>query len=86
MISKTDKMIAEKDGPIGWITFNNPARRNAVSMEMWEALSDIVRDYANDVAIRVSTAQVSHASGRTVRNMPSPAASTKSASAAAISR
>ena len=52
-ISKTGKMIAEKDGPIGWITFNNPARRNAVSMAMWEALSDIVRDYANDNAIRV---------------------------------
>jgi len=35
LISKTDKMIAEKDGPIGWITFNNPERRNAVSMAMW---------------------------------------------------
>lgn len=52
-ISKTDKMIAEKDGPIGWITFNNPERRNAVSMAMWEALTDIVRDYENDKAIRV---------------------------------
>lgn len=52
-ISKTDRMIAEKDGAIGWITFNNPARRNAVSMDMWEALSDIVRDYAADTAIRV---------------------------------
>src|ERR1039457_586163 len=52
-ISKTDKMIAEKDGPIGCITFNNPERRNAVSMAMWEALADIVRDYANDNAIRV---------------------------------
>ena len=53
LISKTDKMIAEKDGPIGWITFNNPERRNAVSMAMWEALADIVRDYENDKAIRV---------------------------------
>ena len=52
-ISKTDKMIAEKEGSIGWITFNNPARRNAVSMAMWEALSDIVHDYARDSAIRV---------------------------------
>lgn len=52
-ISKTDKMIAEKDGPIGWITFNNPERRNAVSMAMWEALGDIVRDYEHDNAIRV---------------------------------
>lgn len=52
-ISKTDKMIAEKDGAIGWITFNNPARRNAVSMAMWEALGDIVADYAADDSIRV---------------------------------
>lgn len=52
-ISKTDKMIAEKDGAIGWITFNNPERRNAVSMAMWEALGDIVGDYAADDAIRV---------------------------------
>lgn len=52
-ISKTDKMIAEKDGAIGWITFNNPARRNAVSLVMWEALYDIVTDYAADDAIRV---------------------------------
>jgi enoyl-CoA hydratase len=49
----TDKMIGEKDGPIGWITFNNPARHNAVSMSMWQALHDIVTDYAADDAIRV---------------------------------
>ena len=52
-LSKTEKMIALKDGAIGWITFNNPARHNAVSMVMWEALLDIVNDYARDDAIRV---------------------------------
>jgi len=52
-ISRTEKMIATKEGSIGWIVFNNPARRNAVSVEMWEALSEIVRDYASDPAIRV---------------------------------
>lgn len=52
-ISTTDKMIAEKDGAIGWITFNNPERRNAVSMAMWEGLHAIVSDYASDDAIRV---------------------------------
>jgi enoyl-CoA hydratase/carnithine racemase len=46
-------MIDEKDGAIGWITFNNPARHNAVSMAMWEALFDIVSDYEKDDAIRV---------------------------------
>ncbi len=52
-ISKTERMIAEKEGAIGWITFNNPARHNAVSMDMWEALFDIVSDYGADEAIRV---------------------------------
>lgn len=52
-LSKTEKMIAQTDGAIGWITFNNPARHNAVSMVMWEALYDIVAGYAADDAIRV---------------------------------
>jgi enoyl-CoA hydratase len=48
-----DKLIGEKDGAIGWITFNNPARHNAVSMSMWQALFDVVSDFAADDAIRV---------------------------------
>jgi len=56
-LSRTEKMIARKDGPIGWIVFNNPARRNAVSVEMWEALAEIVDDYARDPAIRVIVAR-----------------------------
>ncbi len=51
--SKTERMIAEKEGAIGWITFNNPARHNAVSMVMWEALLDIATDFGSDPAIRV---------------------------------
>ena len=46
-------MIAEKEGHIGWITFNNPERRNAVSLEMWEALGVIVSDFQQDDNIRV---------------------------------
>ena len=30
----TDKMVAHKDGAIGWMTFNNPERRNAITYEM----------------------------------------------------
>ena len=33
----TSKMLMEKDGPVGRIIFNNPARHNAVSLEMWQA-------------------------------------------------
>lgn len=50
---KTDRMLARKEGAVGWITFNNPARHNAVSMAMWEALGEIVTDYATDPDIRV---------------------------------
>ncbi|NQU72001.1 MAG: enoyl-CoA hydratase/isomerase family protein [Rhodospirillales bacterium] len=49
----TDKMIARKDGAIGRIIFNNPERRNAVSLEMWEALGEITTDYVADDAVRV---------------------------------
>lgn len=49
----TDKMIAEKDGAIGWMVFNNPERRNAMSLEMWEAVAAILTDFAADPAIRV---------------------------------
>jgi enoyl-CoA hydratase/carnithine racemase len=49
----TDKMLAEKEGGIGWMTFNNPARRNATSLEMWEAAATIMEDFAADDSVRV---------------------------------
>jgi enoyl-CoA hydratase/carnithine racemase len=49
----TSKMIAEKDGAIGRLVFNNPARHNAVSLEMWEAVAQIVDAFERDPAIRV---------------------------------
>jgi enoyl-CoA hydratase/carnithine racemase len=49
----TTKMIAEKDGAIGRLVFNNPARHNAVSLEMWEAVAQIVEDFERDPQIRV---------------------------------
>jgi len=49
----TDKLVAQKDGHIGWIVFNNPARHNAVSYEMWQALPIALDAYANDADVRV---------------------------------
>lgn len=49
----TTRMIAEREGPIGWITFNNPARHNAMSVDMWEALPTILDAFEADPAIRV---------------------------------
>jgi len=49
----TSKMLAEKDGAVGRLIFNNPARHNAVSLEMWQAVGQIMEDFDNDDAIRV---------------------------------
>jgi enoyl-CoA hydratase len=49
----TDKMIMEKHGPVGRMIFNNPAKFNAVSMEMWEAAVEILAEFENDDDIRV---------------------------------
>ena len=52
-MSETPKLLLHKDGPIGWIIFNQPAKRNAVSQEMWQLMPEYVADLASDDAIRV---------------------------------
>src|SRR5437016_3410830 len=49
----TSKMLAEKEGAVGRIIFNNPARHNAVSLDMWQAVAQIMGDFEKDDAIRV---------------------------------
>jgi len=51
-MTQTDKMLSRKEGGVGYLTFNNPERHNAVSLEMWEAASGILADFAADKAIR----------------------------------
>lgn len=53
MKTSTGRMIAKKDGPIGWMQFNNPARHNAVSVDMWKAVPEIMTEFENDDQIRV---------------------------------
>ncbi len=50
---KTDRMIARIEGPIGWMIFNNPARRNACSTDMWEAMPQIIDAFEQDPQVRV---------------------------------
>jgi enoyl-CoA hydratase len=52
-MTQTDKMLSRKEGHVGYMTFNNPERRNAVSLDMWDAASRIMEDFAADDAIRV---------------------------------
>ncbi len=43
----------EKDGPIGWLVLNQPAKRNALSEAMWDAIPALLDQAAQDKAIRV---------------------------------
>ncbi|MEP7301645.1 MAG: enoyl-CoA hydratase-related protein, partial [Caldimonas sp.] len=49
----SDRMISKKADGIGWMTFNNPERHNAISLEMWVAALEIMADFAADPAVRV---------------------------------
>jgi enoyl-CoA hydratase len=52
---KTDesRIDTRKDGGIGWLIFNNQARRNAVSVGMWESIPRLLEEFAADSEVRV---------------------------------
>lgn len=53
MKSPSTKMLADIEDGIGWITFNNPERHNAMSLEMWQALASILERFKQDPSVRV---------------------------------
>lgn len=52
-MTQTDKMLSRKEGGVGTVIFNNPERRNAVSLDMWEAFADYLEAFAQDPEVRV---------------------------------
>jgi enoyl-CoA hydratase/carnithine racemase len=52
-MTSTDKMLARKEGRVGYLIFNNPERHNAVSLEMWDAIARILDDFGRDDDVRV---------------------------------
>ncbi|MDF2782581.1 MAG: enoyl-CoA hydratase [Geminicoccaceae bacterium] len=49
----TDKIISRRADGVGHVVFNNPERRNAVSLEMWHAVEGALDAFANDDEVRV---------------------------------
>ncbi|HIF96111.1 MAG TPA: enoyl-CoA hydratase [Myxococcales bacterium] len=47
------KVHAEIDGHVGWIVFDHPERRNAISANMWTELAEAAGRFASDDAVRV---------------------------------
>lgn len=46
------RLIAAQEGPIGWITFNQPERLNAVRRDMWDDLPAAVASLTSNPQIR----------------------------------
>jgi len=47
------RIHVEKEGALGWLVFDHPERRNAISAEMWAGIPDAARELDEDEAIRV---------------------------------
>jgi enoyl-CoA hydratase/carnithine racemase len=42
-----------KEGRLGWLVFDHPERRNAITAAMWQAIPDAMRELDDDPAVRV---------------------------------
>lgn len=60
LVLGTDKVLAEVREGIGWLTLNQPERRNAISLAMWQAIGDAARAFEADENVR---AVVLHGAG-----------------------
>jgi len=49
----TDKILAHIDTSVGHIVFNNPERYNAVSLEMWDAVTLALEAFSTNEEVRV---------------------------------
>ena len=50
---QTDKVLAKVVDGVGWLTLNNPDRRNAISLEMWQAIGDATAAFESRNEVRV---------------------------------
>lgn len=61
------ELVVTARGPVATLVLNRPAKRNAITLEMWKALPDVLRDLASDPDLRVlvvrGAGEVAFASG-----------------------
>ncbi len=48
-----EKLIGRTEGAVAYVTFNNPEKRNAVSLDMWVKFGELLDGYREDDSIRV---------------------------------
>ena len=53
MNESNQKILSSKDRGIGRLIFNNPERRNAMSLEMWKNTTRVLNEFDRDPEVRV---------------------------------
>jgi enoyl-CoA hydratase/carnithine racemase len=48
-----ERLLAKRENGVAHIIFNNPAKRNAVSLDMWERMTKLLAEFAEDPSLRV---------------------------------
>lgn len=49
----TPRILARVDGHVGWLTINQPEKRNAIALDMWQGLADASAAFEADPEVRV---------------------------------
>ena len=49
---RTGRMVGRKEGGVGWLVIDNPAKRNAIGLEMWQEAGAILDGFAADDELR----------------------------------
>jgi enoyl-CoA hydratase/carnithine racemase len=52
-MTESERLLSWVEEGIGWIVFNKPERRNAISDDMWLALADALERFGADEAVRI---------------------------------
>lgn len=80
-----EKIIGRKDGAVAEIIFNNPAKHNATSLEMWQRVGELASGYADDDDVRIlivsGAGGKAFVSGADISEFESTRATTESAAA-----
>ena len=53
MQSPTERILVQKENGVGYLIFNHEARRNALSVDMWEGIATVMGQFDADDSVRV---------------------------------
>lgn len=53
MKAETEAFLVQLEPPLGWITINRPAARNALTASMWSELAQLIQAFVDDENVRV---------------------------------